>query len=119
MVQTILTSEQLQEIYKTNYNYFLELANTYYKNDRIYYDEVVYPVILHYKNNPTGATITCPFCQNKIAPITHSSITTGGIVMIVAGILLSPILVGIILIIIGASMKDIHKSCPSCGMKLQ
>jgi hypothetical protein len=110
------TGEQLLEYYKTNNKYFMNIADYAYKNDKEYYTNVVYPIFI--TNKSGSVTITCPFCHNTVTPIKNSKISTGGIVMIVAGILLAPVLIGIVMIFIGVAMKDNYSVCPMCRMKL-
>jgi hypothetical protein len=63
--------------------------------------------------------IECPFCHNKINPFTRKKVSTGGVIMIIVGVVFTPILIGIVFIIIGISMKVFEKYCPKCNMKLQ
>jgi hypothetical protein len=63
--------------------------------------------------------IECPFCHNKINPFTKQKVSTGGVIMIIVGLIFTPVLIGIVFIIIGISMKVYEKYCPKCNMKLQ
>lgn len=62
--------------------------------------------------------IQCPFCHNTIKPYSVSKTSTGGVICILAGILLAPICIGIVLIIVGINMKEVSRICPHCRMKL-
>ena len=108
------TKEELTNYFFTKRKYFDELATYYYTNDIEYYSTCIAPI---YENNKFDGLIDCPFCHSRIKPNYWKSMSTGGIFMILAGILLAPVLVGIILIIIGMNMKDVSRVCPMCKMK--
>jgi hypothetical protein len=110
------TTEQLNEFYKNDNKYFMSIANYAYTYDMDYYSDFVYPIIL--RNKKGAISITCPFCHNNVSPAKISKISTGGIIMIIAGILLAPVIVGLIFIFIGVSMKDYYSVCPICKMKI-
>jgi hypothetical protein len=56
---------------------------------------------------------SCPFCGTK-APHYKKRFTTGGILMLLFGLVLTPIGVGLILIIISLFMREAKYDCPSC-----
>lgn len=108
------TYQELQNYYFNNRKYFDELAQYYYDNDIEYYKAYILP---QYSQLLAGE-IRCPFCQRNVRPLNTSRISTGGTILIIVGILFSPILIGILLIFIGIGMKDYNKLCPFCKMKL-
>lgn len=65
-----------------------------------------------------SVTIECPFCKKQVYPAINKKISSGGIILIVAGILLAPILIGIVLIIVGINTKEITRYCPNCKLRL-
>jgi hypothetical protein len=58
--------------------------------------------------------LNCPRCG---APGCHSAKTfsTGSIIVLLAGILLTPVIVGIILIVAAFAMRDVKFGCGRCG----
>jgi hypothetical protein len=70
-------------------------------------------------NNKKIVEIECPFCHNYVKPFTKQKASTGGVIMIIVGVVFTPLLIGIVFIIIGISMKVFEKHCPRCNMKLQ
>lgn len=73
--------------------------------------------VLSYNNKTVE--IDCTFCHNKIKPFTKKRVSTAGVIMIIVGLIFTPVLIGIVFIIIGISMKVYEKYCPKCNMKLQ
>lgn len=115
------TQEQLESYYYNNRSYFDSLANYYYKNDKDFYTEFIHPFYSRPLPAPqqiNRVQITCPFCHQAITPNRYTKISTGGWVMIVIGLIFTPILLGIILIFVGISMKDSYAICPNCKMRL-
>jgi len=57
---------------------------------------------------------TCPHCRGPVA--TESKVSSTGWVVFLAGLLLAPVLVGLVLIPIGLSMKQRRAVCQRCRM---
>lgn len=111
------TQEELESYYYNNRKHFDYLANCYYKNDKEFYTEFILP--FYSRQAPDKVQITCPFCHQAITPNRYTKISTGGWVMIIVGLIFTPILLGIILIFVGISMKDSYAVCPNCRMNLR
>ena len=58
----------------------------------------------------------CPYCNGPV--VAKSKMSTAGVVVLLAGLLLAPMLVGIPLIIAAFYMKENYHVCSSCGMRL-
>ncbi len=58
--------------------------------------------------------IQCPFCSSTDR-IEFKSFTTGGIIVLIAGLLLAPVCVGLVLIIVAFTMGETRFRCQSCG----
>lgn len=61
--------------------------------------------------------IECPYCHQKVYPYHYATISTSGWAMIIMGTLLTPVIIGIIFVIAGTRMKNIHSGCPRCGIR--
>ena len=64
--------------------------------------------------DPQVGIIRCPFC-NSTDRLQFQKFTTGGIIVLLAGILLAPVCFGIILIFIAFGMREGRFRCQSCG----
>ncbi|MBP7148808.1 MAG: hypothetical protein KBD01_14835 [Acidobacteria bacterium] len=62
----------------------------------------------------SNADLRCPFCGGD-ALDGRRSMTTAGVVVLLAGILLAPVCIGVILIMIGLSMREQKYVCRNCG----
>lgn len=62
----------------------------------------------------SGIGLICPFCKNSDKFYSRKPISTGGIIVMLFGIALTPVLVGIILIIVGLQMKQQKYQCDNC-----
>ncbi|MBS1494339.1 MAG: LITAF-like zinc ribbon domain-containing protein [Bacteroidetes bacterium] len=108
------TPQKLAEYYHTNRQYFDELAKYYFEHDKEFYQINIYPL---YSTLSQGQ-ITCPFCKQNVFPLRWSKTSTSGIIMIVVGLIFTPVLIGILFIYLGTTMKDYTSVCPNCKCKL-
>ena len=60
------------------------------------------------------AGVKCPFCQFSDRLVIRKPVTTVGMILILIGIFLSPILIGIPLIIIGLKTTERKYQCGNC-----
>jgi hypothetical protein len=118
--------ENLQSYFVHNRKFFNELADYYKKNNLTIYSEKFVPLIENesLNNNNVGYNSTennkiiCPYCKKEIIPkITYNN--NMKYILIIVGILLAPVIIGIILIIIAICLKVKTKSCPECNMTIQ
>lgn len=58
--------------------------------------------------------LRCPRCAAE-GCIGSKTFTTGAIIVLLAGILLAPVIVGLILIVAAFSMRQIKFGCGRCG----
>lgn len=118
------TPEELESHYYNDRKYFDYLAHYYYKNDKEFYLNFILP--FYSRTQPAqpikpinAVKITCPYCHQPVTPYRYTKISTGGWVMIIIGLIFTPVLLGIILIIIGINMKESYATCPNCRMNLR
>lgn len=62
---------------------------------------------------PSG--LECPFCHHSENLVPSREITTAGWVTIIVGAVLTPVCIGILLLIVGFSMKEQKYQCGNCG----
>jgi len=105
--------QTIESYYKTNYQYFNEYSVYWYNKDINYYNSY----IKQYYDS-SNVHIHCPFCSHYVIPNSIRKITTGGIVCILAGLILTPIIIGILIIFIGMGMKETTTYCSYCKMKI-
>ena len=123
---------EIKKLYCNDEVHYKMLADYYYKEDIDFYKKAFSNTSLKSVDakTTTGETIpiqssimrpgniVCPYCKNTVYPYINKKISTGGIILIVAGIVLAPILIGIILIIVGVNTKEISRHCPNCKISL-
>ena len=61
-----------------------------------------------------SAQPTCPYCHGTRLAWTRK-FTTPGIIVLIAGLVLAPICIGIIMILISLGMREVRYSCLSCA----
>ncbi len=63
----------------------------------------------------TQRPAACRYCSGELVP--KSKMSTAGIIMLLAGLLLAPVVVGLILILLSFSMKEKYLVCCNCGVR--
>jgi len=61
---------------------------------------------------PVG--LACPYCRSNNIGRGFQAMTTGGVVMLIVGICLIPVLVGIVFVLASFSMKEMRYRCQNC-----
>lgn len=59
--------------------------------------------------------LACPYCRSQWIGQSFWKMTTGGVVMLIAGLCLIPVLIGIVFIIASFQMRERAYHCQNCG----
>jgi len=66
------------------------------------------------QQQPMIRGIRCPTCGSTIYSGPKQKFTTGGIIMLLAGFLLAPFCIGVVLILISLKMRETKYRCGNC-----
>lgn len=56
----------------------------------------------------------CPYCGSTIYKGPKKKFTTGGVIMFLAGVLLAPVCIGLLLILVSFRMREVKYKCGNC-----
>ena len=61
-----------------------------------------------------GTAITCPFCKSHNISDPIKKMTTSGVIMFIAGLLLAPVCIGLVLVYAGWGSREVKHECRAC-----